>query len=68
MLYTLYGCEYICLYYGHQAKVDDPLLEFLTVSAESRERGKGGVEHVAISAHDAKTDDCNSMQRDYGLY
>jgi hypothetical protein len=41
MLYTLYGCEYIYLYYGHQAKVD-PLLEFLTVSAESRERGKGG--------------------------
>jgi hypothetical protein len=57
----------IYLYYGHQAKVD-PLLEFLTVSAESRERGKGGVEHVATSAQNAKTDDCNSMQRDYGLY
>jgi hypothetical protein len=57
----------IYLYYGHQAKVD-PLLEFLTVSAESRERGKGGVKHVAISARNAKTDYCNSMQRGYGLY
>ena len=63
MLYTLYGCEYIYLYYGHQVKVD-PLLEFLTVSAESRERGKGGVKHVATSAQNAKTDKCKSMQRD----
>jgi hypothetical protein len=33
----------IYLYYGYQTKVD-PLLEFLTVSAESRERGKGGAD------------------------
>jgi len=44
----------ICLCYGYQAKVD-PLLEFLTVSAESRERGKGGGKHVAHSAQNAKT-------------
>jgi hypothetical protein len=40
------------------------LLEFLTVSAESRERGKGGGKHVAYSDQNPKTDECNSMQRD----